>query len=87
MGGFSFVAYQIWVVVNDIGDATTKKMEKKNIVLTKDGVKVGVKEVRNEEYVDKTQSVLMKAWNMSSWPGYNSKLWNTEGPNDGKKRR
>lgn len=87
MGGFSFVAYQIWVVVNDIGDATTKKMEKKNIVLTKDGVKVGVKEVRNEEYVDKTQSVLMKAWNMSSWPGYKSKLWNTEGPNDGKKRR
>lgn len=61
-------------------------MERKNIVLTKDGVKVGVKEVRNEEYVDKTQSVLMKAWNMSSWPGYKSKIWNTEGPNDKKRR-
>ena len=81
VGGFAFVAYQIWVVVNDIGDATTKKMEKKNIVLTKDGVKVGVKQVNQEEYVDRTQGVLMKAWNMSSWPGYKSKIWNTEGEN------
>ena len=85
VGGFSLIAYQIWVVVNDIGDATTKKMEKKNIVLTKDGVKVGVKQVNQEEYVDRTQGILMKAWNMSSWPGYKSKIWNTEG--EGNKRR
>lgn len=62
-------------------------MEKKNIVLTKDGVKVGVKEVRNEEYVDKTQSVLMKAWNMSSWPGYQSKIWDTGNKEDNSRRR
>ncbi len=30
-------------------------MEKKNVMFTKDGMKVGVKEVRDEEYTDKTQ--------------------------------
>lgn len=30
-------------------------MEKKNIVFTKDGMKVGVKEVKDEDYADKTQ--------------------------------
>lgn len=30
-------------------------MEKKNIVFSKDGAKVGVKEIRAEDYADKTQ--------------------------------
>jgi hypothetical protein len=30
-------------------------MEKKNIVFTKDGARVGVKEMRDEDYADKTQ--------------------------------
>lgn len=86
------MAYQIWLVVNNIGDATTKKMEKKNIVLTKDGVKVGVKEVGNEEYLDRTQGVFMKAWKMSSWPEYKSKIWSVDrekdkGNHGGRKRR
>jgi len=41
-------------------------------------MKVGVKEIKNENYVDRTQSILVKAWNLSSWPGYKSKLWNKE---------
>jgi hypothetical protein len=39
-------------------------MGKKNVVFTKDGVRVGVKQVQNEKYVDKTQSYVVKAWNL-----------------------
>lgn len=40
-------------------------MGKKHVVFTKDGVRVGVKHVENEAYVDKTQSWFVKAWNLS----------------------
>lgn len=78
-------------------------MGKKNIVLTKDGMSVGVKHVRDEDYEDKAQrcgtanlgtpavratwmsadehewnSLLVKAWNYSTWPAYKSRLWNKE---------
>ena len=60
-------------------------MKKKNVVFTRSGLKVGVKEVRNERYVDKTQSILVKAWNLSTWPGYKSRYWNKDVPvDDGK---
>ncbi|EHK97779.1 hypothetical protein M7I_6440 [Glarea lozoyensis 74030] len=61
-----------------ISKSASEKMEKKNVVFTKDGVKVGVKQLKNENYVDTTQSFLVKAWNLSTWPGYKSKLWNQE---------
>jgi hypothetical protein len=38
-------------------------MEKKNVVFTKDGAKVGVKEVRAEDYADRTQKMFVKTWN------------------------
>jgi hypothetical protein len=66
-----------------ISSAANKKMQSKNVVFTKDGVKVGVKEVRNEKYVDKTQSFLVKAWNLSTWPAYQSRLWNKDRPMEG----
>lgn len=40
-------------------------MGKKNVVFTRDGVKVGVKSIQNESYVDKTQSWVVKAWNLA----------------------
>jgi hypothetical protein len=40
-------------------------MGKKNVVFTKDGLKVGVKHVETERYVDATQSWVVKAWNLS----------------------
>jgi hypothetical protein len=55
-------------------------MQSKNVVLTKDGLKVGVKEVRTESYVDTTQTFLVKAWNLSTWPEYKSRLWNKQAP-------
>lgn len=42
----------------------SQRMGKKNVVLTKDGLKVGVKHVENEREVDATQSYLVKAWNL-----------------------
>ena len=53
-------------------------MQSKNVVFTKDGLKVGVKEVKTESYVDKTQGYLVKAWNLSTWPEYKSRLWNKQ---------
>lgn len=45
----------MYVFSNDLADRGVKKMEKKNIFIGKDGAKVGVKEVRTEDYEDKTQ--------------------------------
>ena len=34
------------------------------VVFTKDGMKVGVRHVEQEKYVDRTQNWVVKAWNM-----------------------
>tara|TARA_R110002060_G_scaffold22000_1_gene29819 strand:- start:90 stop:506 length:417 start_codon:yes stop_codon:yes gene_type:complete len=78
LGGFAFVGYHVYLIVCNVQKTTNEKMEKKNVVFTKDGMKVGVKELRNENYVDKTQSFMVKAWNLSTWPEYKSKLWNKD---------
>ncbi|KAA6411559.1 MAG: hypothetical protein FRX48_04839 [Lasallia pustulata] len=74
------VGYAIYTVVAEIADKTQQKMEQKNVVFTKDGMVVGVKEVRTEKYVDKAESMLVKAWNLSTWPAYKSRFWNKEKP-------
>lgn len=48
-----------------MSEKASERMGKKNVVFTKDGVKVGVKQVQNEKYVDKTQSYVVKAWNLA----------------------
>lgn len=40
-------------------------MGSKNVVLTRDGMRVGVRQVQNESYVDKTQGWVVKAWNLA----------------------
>ncbi|KAJ4209503.1 hypothetical protein NW767_001412 [Fusarium falciforme] len=47
-------------------DAASERMGKKNVVFTKDGVKVGVKQIKTENYVDATQSWVVKAWNLGT---------------------
>ena len=51
----AFIGYVVYTIATDVGDKTSKKMEKKNISFGKEGMKIGVKEVRNENYVDQTQ--------------------------------
>lgn len=43
---------------NELKERGVKKMEKKNIMFTKEGMKVGVKEVKDEDYADATQRYL-----------------------------
>jgi hypothetical protein len=47
-------------------------MEKKNVMLTKDGAKVGVKELKAEDYADKTQRAFVKTWNAAKEEGTKS---------------
>jgi hypothetical protein len=45
----------MYIYTNELADRGKKKMEKKNVTFTKDGMKVGVKEMKHEDYTDKTQ--------------------------------
>lgn len=49
------VGFVVYSIVQDISDKTRDKMEKKNVMFTRDGMKVGVKEVNEEDYVDRSQ--------------------------------
>jgi hypothetical protein len=64
--GAAFVGYHLYLSAIKISSAATDKMQSKNVVFTKDGMKVGVKEVKTESYVDTTQSFLVKAWNQDA---------------------
>ena len=50
-----FIGFVIYTIATDIADKTSKKMEKKNVSFGKEGMKIGVKEVKTENYVDQTQ--------------------------------
>ncbi|KAL4884674.1 hypothetical protein BJY04DRAFT_215132 [Aspergillus karnatakaensis] len=71
-----FIAYSI---IREVSDKTKSKMEKRNVMFTKDGMKVGVREVNEEEYVDRSQSILVNMWNHTSFPAYKSRLWDMTG--------
>lgn len=56
VGGF--IGYSIYTWSNELQERGKKKMEKKNMSFTKEGgLRVGVKEVKDEKYADKTQNV------------------------------
>jgi hypothetical protein len=62
----SWIAYQIYISVGIMRDTASEKMNKKNVVFTKDGVRVGVRHVQTEKYVDATQKYVVKAWNLGA---------------------
>ncbi|KAJ6780896.1 hypothetical protein PWT90_05556 [Aphanocladium album] len=70
VGAIGFVLYHVYLSVTKMGDAASQKMGKKNVVFTKDGMRVGVKNKSNEKYVDKTQKYVVKAWNLSQQQEY-----------------
>ena len=45
----------VYSIVSDVKKQTKKKMQKKNVAWSRDGVTVGVKEVKAEDYKDRTQ--------------------------------
>lgn len=52
------VGFVIYQIANDVQGQTRKKMEKRNISFTKDGMRVGVKEKTTEKYADDTQRLV-----------------------------
>jgi hypothetical protein len=52
LAAIGFVAYSI---AHDVGHQTREKLERKNVSFSRDGMKVGVKEVSIEQQEDKTQ--------------------------------
>ncbi|RKF71105.1 hypothetical protein GcM3_108016 [Golovinomyces cichoracearum] len=62
---FTFISYHLYLTIQKIFSTTSEKMQTKNIFFSKDGMKVGIKELKNEKYVDASQSILVKAWNLS----------------------
>ena len=51
----AFIGYAAYTIATDIADKTSKKMEQKNISFGKEGMKIGVKDIKTENYVDQTQ--------------------------------
>jgi predicted membrane protein len=51
----AFIGYAVYTIATDIADKTSKKMEQKNVSFGKEGMKIGVKEIKTEHYVDQTQ--------------------------------
>ncbi|KAL1973146.1 hypothetical protein VTN31DRAFT_6688 [Thermomyces dupontii] len=74
LGGIGLVVYKI---VREVSDLARAEMEKKNVTFSRDGMKLGVQELNDEDYKDRSQSVLVKIWNHSSFPAYRSRLWRT----------
>lgn len=64
LGCLAWVVYQIYVSIAKIQDQASRQMGSKNVVFTREGVRVGVRHVENEDYVDATQSWVVKAWNL-----------------------
>lgn len=79
VGIVAAVGFIVYSIVQDVGKNTRAKMERKNIAFTRDGMKVQVKEVKDEAYKDQTQSVLFNMWNHTSFPAYKSRLWDMAG--------
>jgi len=64
LASIAFVGYHIYLSATKIQAQASKNMGSKNVVFTKDGLRVGVKHVENEKYVDATQSWVVKAWKL-----------------------
>ncbi|KHO01089.1 uncharacterized protein MAM_00090 [Metarhizium album ARSEF 1941] len=64
VSAIAWVLYQVSQSATKFRDTASERMGKKNVVFTKDGMRVGVRQVQNEKYVDKTQSWVVKAWNL-----------------------
>jgi hypothetical protein len=56
----AFIGFIAYSVATDVSDKAAKRMEKKNIKFTKEGMKVGVKEISTEDISDSTQSYVFR---------------------------
>ncbi|KAJ6138620.1 hypothetical protein N7471_005106 [Penicillium samsonianum] len=87
VGILAAVGFVVYSIVQDVGKNTREKMERKNIAFSKDGMKVQVREVKDEAYKDQTQSVLFNMWNHTSFPAYKSRLWDMAGSSSSEQQK
>ncbi|PYI07453.1 hypothetical protein BO78DRAFT_469088 [Aspergillus sclerotiicarbonarius CBS 121057] len=73
------IAYIVYSIVQDVTRNTRSKMEEKNVVFSRDGLKVGVK-LEDEEVQDRSQSLLVSMWNHTAFPAYKSRIWDMTKP-------
>ena len=59
VGILGFVGFVVYSIVQEVSTKAREKIEKKNISITKGGLKVGVKELRDEEYRDRSQKYVL----------------------------
>ncbi|KAL2223263.1 hypothetical protein M432DRAFT_597940 [Thermoascus aurantiacus ATCC 26904] len=71
----AFIGFVVWGIVQGVGAATRERMEKRHVLLSREGVTVGVRELTGEDYIDRSQSVLVSIWNHSSFPTYKHRLF------------
>ncbi|CCC09464.1 hypothetical protein SMACR_03494 [Sordaria macrospora] len=65
VGSIGFVVYHIYLAALQFRDHTAQRMERKNLAFSKDGgLRVSVKDVGDETYLDRTQSWFVKAWEL-----------------------
>lgn len=55
---FGVVGYIAYSIVQDVTKNTREKMEERNVMFTKDGMTVGVKELKDEDYKDRSQRLV-----------------------------
>ncbi|RAK99809.1 uncharacterized protein BO80DRAFT_318772, partial [Aspergillus ibericus CBS 121593] len=75
----SIIGYITYSIIRDVTRNTKSKMEEKNVVFSRDGMKVGVK-LEDEEYLDRSQSLLVSMWNHTAFPAYKSRIWDMTKP-------
>jgi hypothetical protein len=62
------VCYQIYLSLGKIQDQAKRQMGD-SVSFTKDGLRVNVKNIKDESYIDQTQSWFVKAWELGSSSG------------------
>ncbi|OLL21880.1 hypothetical protein NEOLI_000982 [Neolecta irregularis DAH-3] len=80
IGIMGFTGYVVYSIMTKLSRTVNRKMTNKGVQVTRKGAQVRVKGVSREDYMDKTQSVLVNVWRNSEMEGYKSRLWNTEKP-------
>ncbi|KAL2257210.1 hypothetical protein VTK26DRAFT_510 [Humicola hyalothermophila] len=67
LGGIAWVCYLVYVSLGKI-KAQARKQMGDNVVISREGVRLTVKNIGNESYVDRTQRWVVKAWNLGTDP-------------------
>ncbi|KAK4140102.1 uncharacterized protein C8A04DRAFT_32389 [Dichotomopilus funicola] len=84
LAALAWIGYQIYLSLGKIQMQARKQMGD-NVTFTKDGVRLKVQGMEDESYVDRTQSWVVKAWELGTGTGSGAGSAGKEG--DAKRKR